>query len=138
MSDREIAFFNKLKKGLKGLHVFPQVSMNAVLDVEQQRTWKDRIDFWAKIIDFVVCTQKYQIIAMVELDGPSHDNPEVQAKDAERDAMLREAGYIVVRYDWRKETTAYQLNQEFKAIVLEWNRLKLKEKVLKHLDELDA
>ncbi len=137
LNEREVAFFDKLKKGLKGLHVFPQVSMNAVLDVEQQRTWKDRMEFWAKIIDFVVCTPEYQIIAMVELDGPSHDNPETQAKDAERDTMLKDAGYIVVRYDWRNEPSARQLNQSFKGIIMEWNRLKLAEKLAKHLHELD-
>lgn len=131
MNTTEIAFFEKLRAGLIGLHVFPQVSMNQVLDVEQQRDYKDRLHFWAKIIDFVICTPSCQVIAIVELDGPSHDSPAKKKKDAERDAMLEEAGYIVIRYDWREETTEYQLNQDFKRILNAWNILKLKEEVAK-------
>lgn len=130
-TEREAEFFQKLKTGMVGLHVFPQVSMNAVLDVEQQRTWKDRIPFWAKIIDFVICMPDFRIIAMVELDGPSHDSPQQKEKDDERDAMLTEAGYIVVRYDWRKEITPKMLNKDFAKIVKRWNWLKLQEQVYK-------
>jgi len=131
MNPREIAFFEKLRNGLIGLHVFPQVSMNQVLDVEQQKDYKDRIPFWAKIIDFVICTPKCQIIAILELDGPSHDDIEKKKKDAERDAMLEEAGYIVIRYDWRQEITELQLNQDFKKILNAWNVLKLRDEVKK-------
>ncbi|UQZ87730.1 hypothetical protein C4J81_00330 [Deltaproteobacteria bacterium Smac51] len=138
LNEKEIEFFNKLKVGLVGLHVFPQVSMNQVLDVEQQRDYRDRIPFWSKIIDFVVCTPKCQVIAMVELDGPSHDYPDKKVKDAERDAMLREAGYIVVRYDWRTEVSEYQLNQDFKEIILQWNRVRLEERILKTLAEVEV
>ena len=129
MDKREIEFFEKLKKGLKGLYVFPQVSMNQVLNVEQQRDWKDREHFWSKIIDFTVCTPDCQVIAMVELDGPSHDHPDKKKKDADRDAMLEEAGYIVIRYDWREEITESQLNADFKRIIKAWNIIKLQEQV---------
>lgn len=131
LNEREIIFYEKLKEGLKGLFVFPQVSMNQVLDVEQQRDYKDRIPFWAKIIDYVVCTPGYQIIAMIELDGPSHDSRSQKQKDQERDEMLKEAGYIVVRYDWRNEITEKQLNDDFKRILNVWNALKLREQVKK-------
>ena len=129
MNKSEIEFFEKMKNGLKGLYVFPQVSMNQVLNVEQQKDYKDRIPFWSKIIDFVVCTPTCQIIAMVELDGPSHDTPEKKNTDNERDAMLEEAGYIVIRYDWRKEITEAQLNKDFKRIIKAWNVIQLQEQV---------
>lgn len=132
MNEREIAFFEKMKKGLKGLYVFPQVSMNQVLDIEQQRGWNDRAHFWAMIIDFVVCTPQCQVIAIVELDGPSHDSEEQKEKDKKRDAMLTEAGYIVIRYDWRETTTDAQLNNDFKRILKAWNLITLQEQVQKN------
>lgn len=131
MNNTEIVFFDKLREGLIGLHVFPQVSMNQVLNVERQRDFKDRIPFSSKIIDFVICTPKCQVIAIVELDGPSHDDPDQKLKDTKRDAMLEEAGYIVIRYDWRNKITERQLNQDFKRILNAWNVLKLQEEVAK-------
>jgi len=127
LNENEIAFYEKLKKGLKGLQVFPQVSMNGVLNVANQKGFNDRIPFASKIIDFVVCTPSYQILAMVELDGPSHDSPEEKEKDNKRDTMLKDAGYLVIRYDWRNEITEIQLNQDFKKIINAWNVLKLQE-----------
>ena len=131
MNSNEIVFFEKLKKGLIGLHVFPQVSMNQVLDVEQQKDYKDRIPFWAKIIDFVICTPQCQVLAIIELDGPSHDTPEQKQKDKDRDAMLEQAGYIVLRYDWRVEVTEHQLNKDFQRIIKVWHTIKLREEFLK-------
>lgn len=136
MNNTEIVFFEKLKKGLIGLHVFPQVSMNQVLDVEQQKDYKDRLPFWAKIIDFVICTPQCQVIAIVELDGPSHDSPEKKQKDKDRDEMLEEAGYIVLRYDWRNKITEAQLNHDFKRIIMAWNKIKLQEEVAKKEDRI--
>jgi very-short-patch-repair endonuclease len=33
----------------------------------------------------------------LEVDGPGHDRPRTQREDAERDQMLRAAGYEVMR-----------------------------------------
>jgi len=129
MDEREIAFYEKMKKGLKGLYIFSQVSMNQVLNITNQRSWKDREHFWSLVIDFVVCTPECQVIAIVELDGPSHDNQKKKNKDGWRDEMLEEAGYIVIRYDWREEITESQLNADFKRIIKAWNIIKLQEQV---------
>jgi very-short-patch-repair endonuclease len=129
----EVEFFNKLKTGLKGLHIFPQVSMNAVLDVENQTSIDDRKYWWAQIIDFVVCTpRKFKILALIELDGPSHDSHERQVKDEMRDDRLQEAGYIIKRYDNRHPVSAKQLNKDFKEIIYQYHRIKLTEQIQKY------
>jgi very-short-patch-repair endonuclease len=46
------------------------------------------------VLDFVHHGGKLAI----ELDGHFHDNPEAQAKDAERDAWLANEGFHVVRF----------------------------------------
>ena len=84
-NDFEIKFFKLLHEGLKGLFVFPHVSMNQILDVENQKSQSDRYAFWAQIVDFVISTPDGEIIAIVEYDGKSHENPDTKAKDKIRD-----------------------------------------------------
>jgi very-short-patch-repair endonuclease len=45
------------------------------------------------IVDFVCFGRRL----IVEVDGPSHEGAEKQAKDRERDALLREQGFQVLR-----------------------------------------
>lgn len=121
----EIEFFNTLLTRLKPLHVFPQVSMNALLDVKNQKSWKDRVHFWAKIVDYVVCMpETYDIVAIIEFDGPSHNNPETLMKDRERDEMMESAGYIIIRYNWEKMPTPEKLKKDFTLILNKYHIFK--------------
>jgi len=137
----EIDFFDNLLKCLKPLYVFPQVSMNAVLDVKYQKSWKDRVHFWAKIIDFVICLPTtLDIVAIIEFDGPSHNDPETIAKDRERDEMMESAGYIVIRYNWEKMPSPEKLKSDFKRILNRYHIFKDINPVefakrIEHLDE---
>jgi very-short-patch-repair endonuclease len=131
----------RLQKDLVPLQVFPQVSMNAVLDIKNQRSWKDRVHFWAKIIDYVVCIpETFEIIAIIEFDGPSHDNPETMTKDRERDAMMESAGYIVIRYNWDDMPSPGKLKADFKRILARYHIFKDIDQAefarrIEHLDE---
>ena len=71
----------------------PQVSFGALL---MAKTRAVRNTFDRKIADFVVCTKAFDVLAAVELDDSSHRGNE--AKDARRDALLKAAGYRVLRY----------------------------------------
>jgi len=125
MSKNEIEFFQKLLTGLKGLHVFPQVSMNAVLDVKNQKDYKDRISFWSKYMDFVVCApETFDIIAVIEYDEPYHDKPDQKLKDAQRDDMLKDAGYIVLRYKQAEKIDPKKLHKDFKQIYVRYELLR--------------
>ena len=125
MSKSEIEFFHKLLTGLKGLHVFPQVSMNAVLDIKFQKSEKDRYHYWAKYIDFVVCApDTFDIIAVIEYDEPYHDKPEQKLKDAQRDDMLKDAGYIVLRYKQAEKIDPKKLHKDFKQIYVRYELLR--------------
>lgn len=44
----------------------------------------------------MVCEKSFKVVAIVELDDSSHDGNE--ARDAKRDALLKAAGYRVLRY----------------------------------------
>lgn len=46
--------------------------------------------------DFVLCSQKLHVIAVIELDNSNHAGRERQHR--ERDAMLKLAAYAALRY----------------------------------------
>lgn len=71
-----------------------------------------------KIADFVVCTQAFGAIAVVELDDASHDGREEQ--DAQRDSFLSSAGYAVFRYRTIPELS--KLRQDITPDVIKFDR----------------
>ena len=59
-------------------------------------TKKIRNQFNRKVTDFVILDQEMNVLAIIELDDPSHIGKELE--DKKRDQMLLEAGYKVHRY----------------------------------------
>ena len=72
---------------------FGPVAFSALITHDQI---KMRNQFNRKVTDFVVLDREYNVVAIIELDDPSHIGKEQE--DAERDAMLIAAGYTVIRY----------------------------------------
>lgn len=85
--------FMKLREALPEHIILAQVSFSAFMTAKGYPT---RNLFNRKIADFVVLDKKFNIIAIVELDDSSHKGKEDQ--DAERDALIAEAGHRVIRY----------------------------------------
>lgn len=73
--------------------VLTQVSFGALL---MAKDGASRYSFAQKRADFVVCNKGFKVLAVIELDDSSHKGNE--QKDNDRDAMLIEAGYRVLRY----------------------------------------
>ncbi len=78
---------------LPDLVVLPQVSFGALLTA---RTRAARSTFSRRIADFVVCDRSFKVVAVVEL-GDKNQKDKAR-HDPDRDAMLIEAGYRVLRY----------------------------------------
>ena len=93
LTAREQAMYNRLVQTLPDLVVLPQVSFGALLTA---RTRAARSTFSRKIADFVVCDRSFKVVAVVELGDKG--NKGKSQRDADRDAMLIEAGYRVLRY----------------------------------------
>lgn len=85
--------FNRLREALPGYIVLAQVAFSALITTKGQAT---RNRFNRKVADFVVLDKAYNVVAIIELDDSSHKGKE--DKDANRDKMLEEAGYKVIRY----------------------------------------
>jgi very-short-patch-repair endonuclease len=89
----ESKMFIRLKEAFPQHHILAQVAFSALIT---NNNFKIRNQFNRKVTDFVLLNQKLEVVAIIELDDPSHIGKEQE--DAERDAMLHEAGYQVYRY----------------------------------------
>ncbi|USP39543.1 DUF2726 domain-containing protein [Acinetobacter sp. XS-4] len=85
--------FIKLREGLPEHIILAQVAFSAFMTAQGYAT---RNLFNRKVADFIVLDKAFNIIAIVELDDSSHKGKE--KFDAERDALIQEAGFRVVRY----------------------------------------
>lgn len=93
LTKHEQAMFFRLQGALPSLIVLSQVSFGALLTAKSRGT---RNTFDRKRADFVICDKSFKVLAVVELDDSSHDGREEQ--DANRDKLLTDAGYRVLRY----------------------------------------
>lgn len=89
----ESKMFFRLKEAFPHYHVLAQVAFSALIT---NNNLKIRARFNRKVTDFVLLDKDLKVIMVIELDDPSHIGREVE--DAQRDAMLYEAGYRVKRY----------------------------------------
>ncbi|CEI51679.1 FIG00351525: hypothetical protein [Acinetobacter bereziniae] len=89
----EQKMFLRLNETFPQYHVLAQVAFSALIDCDQ---FKLRSKFNRKVTDFVLLSPQLEVIAIIELDDPSHIGKE--HIDAQRDAMLIQAGYQVFRY----------------------------------------
>lgn len=93
MTTREQQMYHLLQTALPECTVLAQVAFSALVTA---KGWANRNRFDRKVADFVLCSQQLNVIAVIELDDRSHAGRESQ--DRERDAMLRLAGYVTLRY----------------------------------------
>lgn len=89
----ESKMFHRLKEAFPEHHVMAQVAFSALITNDNL---KIRSKFNRKVTDFVLLDREFKVIAIIELDDPSHIGRELE--DAKRDAMFYEAGYTVYRY----------------------------------------
>ena len=115
LTPNELEFFNRIKEALPEYLIFVQVSFGAMLNVKVSGLYpnhpKHRNAFAQKMADFVVCNKNVQIVALIELDDKTHD----KENDAKRDAMLIEAGYVVIRWNSKNKPSV----AEIRKVVLE-------------------
>ena len=89
----ETQMFIRLKQSFPSYHVLAQVAFSALIT---SNDYKIRSQFNRKVTDFVLLDENMEVIAIIELDDPTH--LEKVEEDRLRDQMLIEAGYIVRRY----------------------------------------
>ena len=93
MTAYECKMYLRLKQAFPEYHILSQVAFSALITSDQL---KIRNQFNRKVTDFVLLDEQLAVVMIIELDDRSHIGKE--QIDAERDAMLNEAGYRVLRY----------------------------------------
>jgi len=99
----EIDFYRQLLPiaNEKKLRVFANVRLIDV--IEPERNLMPNIKARAtnhiirKHLDFVLCNSNFEPILAIELDGKSHDNPNQQKRDFDKDNALNNAGLKIIR-----------------------------------------
>ena len=89
----ESKMFTRLQQAFPNNHILAQVAFSALITSDH---YKIRSQFNRKVTDFVILDQEMNVLAIIELDDPSHIGKELE--DKKRDQMLLEAGYKVHRY----------------------------------------
>lgn len=111
LSAYEEQMFYTLSGALPGCIVLAQVAFSSLITTKSHAT-RNRFD--RKVADFVVCSKQLTPIAIIELDDASHKGKEKQ--DADRDAMLKKAGYTTLRYTGIP--AAHQVQRDIAALEL--------------------
>lgn len=89
----EQPMFIRLIAALPEYGVLAQVAFSSFMTAKGYTT---RNLFNRKVADFVVIDRNFNVVAIVELDDSSHKGRE--DNDANRDALINEAGFRVIRY----------------------------------------
>lgn len=110
LSAAEKEFFAVLCAAVPELHVFPQVSMGAIMESTSNMKARDpnvrkkALGEWSAVranrIDYCIVNGDLELMCLVELDDRSHASNEAKKKDRDRDARVAEAGYRTVRFGW--------------------------------------
>ncbi|MDD3182593.1 MAG: DUF2726 domain-containing protein [Alphaproteobacteria bacterium] len=99
----EQRFYRVLKTALPDKIILAQVSFNALITAKGRSV---RARFNRLYADFVICSaHDFSVIAIVELDGETHQTDEGKLKDAKRDRILTRAGYRIERFSTAENLT---------------------------------
>lgn len=97
LTEVEQDLFRRLVKALPEHYILSQVAFSQFLSTsgaDEKERFRVMATMKQKVADFIVCSQRFDIVAVIELDDSSHD----AAKDAKRDGNLKEAGLKTIRW----------------------------------------
>jgi hypothetical protein len=117
MSAREQQVFNALKRALPDLQIHSQVSLSAIVGIKGKRdnlVWLNKIN--QKRLDFVVCDQAATVLAVIELDDRSHDDPRRSKADQDKDAALSAASIRLLRWNATSIPSFDEIAAEFQGL----------------------
>lgn len=117
LTKNEEEFFRRLRQGLPDFYIFPQVAFRAIVRPDARSNTKAYTRQLAKIgtkhCDFLICNERLDVVAIVELDDRTH----IAEKDRIRDALTAEAGYLTVRYESKIKPTIAEIADDFSRIL---------------------
>jgi hypothetical protein len=90
--------------------VLAQVAIAQLLEVNDVPNRRAVFNRYRQLVaDFVVCTRGFEIVAVIELDDRSHQNPGRADADERKSAALGAAGLLLLRFTVRGLPTVGEL-----------------------------
>jgi very-short-patch-repair endonuclease len=99
LNEREQVMYHRLQQTFGDHVVLAQVAFSQLLGIESNTKDRQAIGnrFRQLTADFVLCDRAFRPIAVIELDGLSHDEPRRQAADQRKEHAVRSAGLKLLR-----------------------------------------
>lgn len=119
MTISEKAIYQRICDVLPEYRVFPQVSMSALVatragvDIAREKIAQ-------KYVDFAILDEGFNVVAIIELDDPTHEKPERKKADAEKDYALKTAGIRIARIK-KSNVSADAIRKVIDLTKRQWN-----------------
>src|SRR5260370_5735456 len=99
LTPREQSLYQRLLRLYPDHKIFIQVALSQLIDADQDHPEKEsiRARFKQLVPDFVMCRADLSVVAVIELDDPSHERQNRQYADARKTKALVDAGLRLVR-----------------------------------------
>jgi hypothetical protein len=113
LGDREQVLYWRLTAAIPEHVVLAQVSLSQLLGVDKGSAERHTISnrFRQLSADFVICDRMFKPVAVIELDGLSHDHPRRQAADLRKATALASAGVPLIRLNVAKIPNENELQE---------------------------
>ena len=99
LTERERSLYENLLSLYPDHKLFVQVALSQLIDVPTNHPDRHSVRnrFSQLVADFVLCRKDLSVVAVIELDDPSHLRPDRQYADARKNKALADAGIKLVR-----------------------------------------
>ena len=111
----EQELYKRLHEAIPDFIVMCQVRLADIIEVTEKTPSNERMGWQNKInpmsVDFVICDQDFLILAVIELDGKTHERRDRKEADASKDKMLKAAGLDILRFKAEKMPSIGELRK---------------------------
>jgi hypothetical protein len=99
LTKREREWHQAILQACPEHHVFVQVALSQLIALEPgvARPTALRNHFQQLVADFVICKRDYDVMAVIEVDDPSHDRPSRREADERKQKAIECAGFKFMR-----------------------------------------
>ena len=102
LSRAEQSLYWRLCEAFPDHIVLAQVAIAQLLEVNDVANRRAVFNRYRQLVaDFVVCTRAFEVVAVIELDDRSHQNPGRADADERKSAALGAAGLLLLRFTVR-------------------------------------
>lgn len=113
----EAMFYNRLVKALPEYIILAQVQISSFLKVDETQTnYQNYLKWFGPIsqqsVDFLICRKDFSIVAAVELDDQSHNNPRAIERDHKKNNNLSAANVPLIRWHAERMPDTEMIKEE--------------------------